>query len=94
MPSAWRKGQDMTVPIRKPAPYRGECSIEGCERPRHARLKSRLGSAGALLRTGVDGARRSVKVVCCDSCREAVIAEFDGAIGATIEAVARALKGE
>ena len=57
-------------------------------------VKSRLGSAGALLRTGVDGARRSVEVVCCDSCREAVIAEFDGAIGTMIEDVARALKGE
>ena len=32
-----RKGQDMTVPIRTPCRVRGECSIEGCERPRHAR---------------------------------------------------------
>ena len=37
MPSAWRKGQDMTVPIRTPCRVRGECSIERCERPRHAR---------------------------------------------------------
>ena len=37
MPSAWRKGQDMTVPIRTPCSVRGGCSIEGCERPRHAR---------------------------------------------------------
>ena len=36
-PRAWRKGQDMTVPIRTPCRVRGECSIEGCERPRHAR---------------------------------------------------------
>ena len=27
----------MTVPIRTPCRVRGECSIEGCERPRHAR---------------------------------------------------------
>ena len=32
-----RKGQDMTVPVRKPCRVRGECSVEGCERPRHAR---------------------------------------------------------
>ena len=36
-PRAWRKGQDMTVPVRTPCRVRGECSIEGCERPRHAR---------------------------------------------------------
>ena len=36
-PRAWRKGQDMTAPIRTPCRVRGECSIEGCERPRHAR---------------------------------------------------------
>ena len=57
-------------------------------------VKSRIGAAGALLRTGVDGARRSIEVVCCDGCRPAVVAEFDGAIGATVDAVARALKGE
>ena len=57
-------------------------------------VKARLGMAGALLRTGVDGARRSLEAVCCDGCRGAVTAEFDGAMGATISAVARALKGE
>ena len=56
-------------------------------------VKSRIGSAGALLRTGVDGARRSIEVVCCDGCRDAVVTEFDAAIGATVEAVARALEG-
>ena len=57
-------------------------------------VKSRIGSAGVLLRTGVDGARRSLEAVACDGCRKAVITEFDGAMGATIGAVARALKGE
>ena len=56
-------------------------------------VKSRIGSAGALLRTGADGARRSIEVVCCDGCRDAVVTEFDAAIGATVEAVARALEG-
>ena len=32
-----RKGQDMTVPVRTPCRVRGGCSIEGRERPRHAR---------------------------------------------------------
>ena len=27
----------MTVPVRTPCRVRGGCSIEGCERPRHAR---------------------------------------------------------
>ena len=31
------RAQDMTAPIRTPCRVRGECSIEGCERPRHAR---------------------------------------------------------
>ena len=57
-------------------------------------VKSRIGSAGALLRTGVDGARRSIEAVCCDGCRDAVTTEFDGAIGATIGAVVRALEGK
>ena len=35
--SAWRKGQDMAVPIRTPCRVRGECSTEGSERPRRAR---------------------------------------------------------
>ena len=56
-------------------------------------VKPRIGSAGALLRTGADGARRSIEVVCCDGCRDAVVTEFDAAIGATVEAVARALEG-
>ena len=56
-------------------------------------VKSRIGSAGALLRTGADGARRSIEVACCDGCRDAVVTEFDAAIGATVEAVARALEG-
>ena len=38
-----RKGQDMTAPVRKRAPYRGGCSIEGCERPTQARDKPARG---------------------------------------------------
>ena len=37
MPRAWRKGQDMTAPIRKRDPYRGGCSVEGCGLPAQAR---------------------------------------------------------
>ena len=32
-----RNGQDMTAPVRTPCRVRGECSVERCERPRHAR---------------------------------------------------------
>ena len=37
MPSACARARIMTVPIRTPCRVRGERSIEGCERPRHAR---------------------------------------------------------
>ena len=57
-------------------------------------VKLRIGSAGAVLRTGVDGARRSIEAVCCDGCRGTVVAEFDGAMGATIGAVAQAFEGK
>ena len=57
-------------------------------------VKSRIGSAGALLRTGVDGARRALEAACCDGCRDAVTAEFDGTMTVTIDAVGQALKGE
>ena len=56
-------------------------------------VRSRLGAAATFLRTGVDGARRSVEVVCCDECRGAVVAQFDGAMNATIAAVLGALEG-
>ena len=57
-------------------------------------VRARLGTAATFLRTGVDGARRSVEIVCCDGCRGAVVAEFDGAMAATIAAVLGALEGE
>ena len=57
-------------------------------------VRARLGTAATFLRTGVDGARRSVELVCCDGCRGAVAAEFDGAMNATIAAMLGALEGE
>ena len=57
-------------------------------------VRARLGTAATFLRTGVDGARRSVELVCCDGCRGTVVAEFDGAMNATIAAVLGALEGK
>ena len=57
-------------------------------------VRARLGAAATFLRTGRDGARRSVEQVCCDECRGAVVAEMDGALDATIAAVLGALEGK
>ena len=61
-----RKGQDMTASIRTPCRVRGECSIEGCERPRHARgwcshhwrrWSSKLGEGEDIIHTAAEELR-------------------------------------
>ena len=59
-----------------------------------ASVSARIGQAGVAFRRGQAGARRSLEVVCCDGCRDAVVVEFDGAMNATIAAVIGALEGE
>ena len=50
---------------------------EGLLLPVHD-VRARLGAAATFLRTGADGARRSVEQVCCDKCRGPVVAELEG----------------
>ena len=59
-----------------------------------ASVSARIGQAGVAFRRGQAAARRSLEVVCCDGCRDAVVVEFDGAMNATIAAVIGALEGE
>ena len=66
---------------------------EGLLLPVHD-VRARLGAAATFLRTGADGARRSVEQVCCDKCRGPVVAELEGAMNATIAAVLGALEGD
>ena len=57
-------------------------------------VSARISQAGVAFQKGQAAARRSIEAVCCDECRGAVVAEFDGAMNATIAAVLRALEGE
>ena len=56
-------------------------------------VSARISQAGVAFQRGQAAARRSIEAVCCDGCREAVVAEFDGATNATIIAVRGALEG-
>ena len=55
---------------------------------------ARLAAAGAQLRTGVEGARRSVSALCCEDCREGVLTALEAAMRSTVEGVGKALAGE
>ena len=64
---------------------------EGLLLPVHE-VSARISQAGVAFQRGQAAARRSIEVVCCDGCREAVVVEFDGAMNATTIAVRGALE--
>ena len=57
-------------------------------------VAARVGHAGAQLRTGIDGGRRRIEALLCEGCREVFIAEYDGTMRTTIDAVLKAWEGE
>ena len=57
-------------------------------------VAAKVGHAGAQLRTGIDGGRRRIEALCCEGCREVIVAEYDGTMRTTIDAVLKALEGE
>ena len=57
-------------------------------------VAAKIGHAGAQLRTGIDGGRRRIEPLLCEGCREVFIAEYDGTMRTTIDAVLKAWEGE
>ena len=57
-------------------------------------VRARLGAAATLLRMVADGTRREVEPVCCDKCRDPVVAKMEATMNATIAAVLGALEGK
>ena len=58
-----------------------------------ADVASRVGHAGAQLRTGLDGVRREIEAQLPDDCRDAILATFDAGVGLTVGAVTKAWEG-
>ena len=58
-----------------------------------ADVASRVGHAGAQLRTGLDGVRREIEAQLPDDCRDAILATFDSGVGLTVGAVTKAWEG-
>ena len=56
-------------------------------------VAAKIGHAGAQLRTGIDGGRRRIEPLLCEGCREVFIAEYDGTMRTTIDAVLKAWEG-
>ena len=65
---------------------------EGLLLPAHE-VSARVSQAGVAFQRGQAAARRSIEAVCCDGCRDAVVAEHEAAANATIAAVRGALEG-
>ena len=66
---------------------------EGLLLPVHE-VKARVSQAGVAFQKGQAAARRSIEAVCCDGCRDAVVAQHEAAANATIAAVRGALEGK
>ena len=66
---------------------------EGLLLPAHE-VSARVSQAGVAFQRGQAAARRSIEAVCCDGCRDAVVAEHEAAANATIAAVRGALEGK
>ena len=56
-------------------------------------VAAKVGHAGAQLRTGIDGGRRRIEALLCEGCRDVIVAEYDGTMRTTIDAVLKALEG-
>ena len=56
-------------------------------------IAAAVGHAGAQLRTGLDGGRRRIEALCCEGCRDVIVAEYDGTMRTGIDAVLKALGG-
>ena len=56
-------------------------------------VAAKVGHAGAQLRTGIDGGRRRIEALLCEGCREVIVAEYDGTMRTTIDAVLKAWEG-
>ena len=57
-------------------------------------VSAKLIQAGVAFQKGQAAARRSIEAVCCDGCRDAVVAQHEAAANATIAAVRGALEGK
>ena len=53
-------------------------------------VAAKVGHAGAQLRTGIDGGRRRIEALLCEGCRDLIVAEYDGTMRTTIDAVLKA----
>ena len=56
-------------------------------------VAAKVGHAGAQLRTGIDGGRRRIEALLCEGCRDLIVAEYDGTMRTTIDAVLKAWDG-
>ena len=57
-------------------------------------VKARISQAGVAFQRGQAATRRSIEALLCEGCREVFIAEYDGTMRATIDAVLKAWEGE
>ena len=56
-------------------------------------VAARHGLAGTHLRTTIDSVRRDLDTTLCEGCRDVIVAEYDGTMRTTIDAVLKALEG-